>query len=189
VIYETVITTMDAHSAVHIAPMGIRIENGKYLISPFKPSKTRDNLLSSGAAVINMTDDVLIFSGCLTGREDWPTVKAEVIACDRLENSLAHIEVEVQSHSDDELRSVFFCEKVHEDSHAPFSGFNRAQAAVIEAAVLVSRLHILPEEKIRTELGYLQIAIDKTAGEKERSAWKWLIDKVERYYNNEAIRP
>ena len=37
---------------------------------------------------------------------------------------------------------------VHAASHAPFQGFNRAQAAVIEAAILASRLHMLPREKI-----------------------------------------
>ena len=45
----------------------------------------------------------------------------------------------------------------YEASHAPFKGFNRAQAAVIEAAILASRLHMLPREKIERELGYLQI--------------------------------
>ena len=61
-------------------------------------------------------------------------------------------------------------------------GFNRAQAAVVEAAILVSRLHMLPEQKIRSELEYLGIAIKKTAGEKERTAWQWLMEKVDDYY-------
>ena len=62
-------------------------------------------------------------------------------------------------------------------------GFNRAQAAVVEAAILVSRLHMLPEQKIRSELEYLGIAIKKTAGEKERTAWKWLMEKVDDYFS------
>jgi uncharacterized protein len=63
-------------------------------------------------------------------------------------------------------------------------GFNRAQAAVIELAVLVSRLHMLPVEKITQEMQYLQIAIDKTAGERELQAWQWLVDCV----NNHLAR-
>jgi uncharacterized protein len=55
---------------------------------------------------------------------------------------------------------------------------NRAQAAVIEGAVLVSRLHMLPAEKIASEMAYLQIAIDKTAGSEEREAWSWLREAV-----------
>lgn len=71
---------------------------------------------------------------------------------------------------------------MHSAIHAPFRGFNRAQAAVVEAAILVSRLHLLPEHKIRSELKYLAIAISKTAGENERTAWQWLLEKVENYY-------
>jgi hypothetical protein len=37
---------------------------------------------------------------------------------------------------------------------------------------------MLPADKIDAEFGYLQIAIDKTAGPKEREAWGWLSDAV-----------
>ena len=185
-IYETVITTMNQDGTVHIAPMGIRHEKEKYLIAPFKPSRTLDNLLHSGVAVINATDDVLIIAGCLTGRHDWPVVEAAHIACKRLAGALSHVEVRVDSSKDDELRPVFTCRPVHAAIHRPFRGFNRAQAAAIEAAILVSRLHLLPERKIRSELEYLGIAIGKTAGDNERTAWQWLMDKVEQYYSTNA---
>ena len=35
-----------------------------------------------------------------------------------------------------------------------------------------------PREKIESELRYLRIAIDKTAGEAEREAWEWLMQAV-----------
>ena len=57
---------------------------------------------------------------------------------------------------EDELRPRFQCRVVHREMHAPFQGFNRAQAAVIEAAILVSRLGMLPREKVEEEIGYLQ---------------------------------
>jgi hypothetical protein len=68
---------------------------------------------------------------------------------------------------------------VHEAAHAPAPGFNRAQAAVIEAAILTSRLHMLPPEKIRAELAYLTIAISKTAGAREQEAWDWLMARID----------
>ncbi len=71
-----------------------------------------------------------------------------------------------------------------EASHAPFKGFNRAQAAVIEAAILASRLHMLPREKIERELGYLQIAVEKTAGPREHEAWRLLVEKIEDHYKH-----
>ena len=69
-----------------------------------------------------------------------------------------------------------------EVAHAPFPGFNRAQAAVIEGAVLVSRLGMLPRDKVEREMAYLQIAIDKTAGAAELEAWRWLTEAVERHH-------
>ncbi len=44
--------------------------------------------------------------------------------------------------------------------------------------MLVSRLHMLPPDKVDSEMAYLQIAIDKTAGPEEREAWGWLRDAV-----------
>ena len=72
----------------------------------------------------------------------------------------------------------FYCESVHEQTHAPFHGYNRAQFAVIELAILVSRLGMLPKQKIESEIEYLQIGLDKTAGEREYQAWEWLMQKV-----------
>ena len=62
--------------------------------------------------------------------------------------------------------------------HKPFHGYNRAQSAVIELAILVSRLHMLPEEKIDDEIEYLMIGVEKTAGEREETAWNWLMERV-----------
>lgn len=187
-IFEIVITTLNEDMSCHIAPMGIRFENQHYIIAPFKPSTTLENIRRSGAAVINMTDDVRIFAGCLTGRRDWPLKSAEQIEGMVLENALAHIEVRVQQSEDDKLRPRFYCKAVHEQQHSGFHGFNRAQAAVVEAAILVSRLHMLPREKVESELAYLSIAVEKTAGENEQQAWQWLQDVItEHYAKNEGV--
>jgi hypothetical protein len=67
---------------------------------------------------------------------------------------------------------------VHSASHMPFFGYNRAQGAVLEAAILSTRLHMLEPDKILTEMRYHAIAISKTAGPAEREAWDWIEDKV-----------
>ncbi len=79
-------------------------------------------------------------------------------------------------------------ERVHQARHGDFMGFNRAQAAVMEGAVLVSRLHRLPREKVESEMRYLQIAIDKTAGSEEHEAWSWLQQAVARRRVREAAK-
>ena len=178
-IREIILTSQSAAGHVHIAPMGIHSENDAMLIMPFRPSTTLDNVLATGQAIMNCCDDVRIFAGCLTGRRDWPLTPAERVAGQRLAGALAHAELELFQYEDDPVRPRLYCRVVHTATHAPFAGFNRAQFAVLEAAILVSRLHLLPREKIESELAYLSIGFEKTAGPAEREAWGWLMDKVE----------
>lgn len=185
-IFETIITTLNADGSVHIAPMGIRRVEDLIVIAPFMPSTTLDNIKRNHQAVVNLTDDVRIFAGCLTGRYDWPTVATSVISGRRLENTLSHMELEVRTIEEDQLRPRFLCEIKHQAMHHPFRGFNRAQAAVLEAAILVSRLHMLPTEKIDMELKYLEIAIEKTAGPVEHEAWRWLMEKIDDFRRQQA---
>jgi len=178
-IRETIITSCDANGTVHVAPMGATVTGDGYILAPFRPSRTLDNLLATRCAVINVTDDVRVYAGCVTGRRrQWPTGPAQRIRGAVLAGALAHEEVEVIAVEDDPVRPRLSCRPVHLVNHRPFRGFNRAQAAVVEGAILVSRLHLLPAEKIDREVEYLSIAIDKTAGDVEREAWGWLMDRI-----------
>jgi hypothetical protein len=188
-IRETIVTTLNEEGKVHIAPLGLIAEEGGWIIAPFRPSSTLDNLRSTPYAVANFTDDVLIFAGCLTGQKEWPTHPSTHVPGAVLEGTLAHAELAVDYVQEDEQRPRFHCSVVHEASHAPFKGFNRAQAAVIEAAILASRLHMLPREKIERELGYLQIAVEKTAGPREHEAWRLLVEKIEEHYKHAPPEP
>jgi len=177
-IFETVVTTRAADGRVHVAPMGVRYQGEHVVLMPFKPSTTLDNVLATGCAVLNLVTDTRVFAGCVTGRRDWPTVPAEKIAGARLACALRHVELSLADALDAEQRPVLRMAPVHAQDHAPFIGLNRAQAAVVEGAVLVSRLNMLPLQKIETEMAYLQIAIDKTAGPEELEAWGWLREAV-----------
>jgi len=184
-IQETLITTTSITGQVHIAPMGLHVEDQHLIILPFKPSTTLDNLLHTRCAVVNYCDDVRIFAGCLTGRRDWPLQPAEHIEGHYLTASLAHSEVVLERIEDDELRPRLYCKVIHTTNHKPFLGFNRAQFAVLEAAILVSRLDRLPRDKIQSEIDYLRIGLDKTAGDKEREAWSWLMEVIQRHNANQ----
>jgi hypothetical protein len=177
-IWEVIVTSVSPAGTVHIAPMGIREEADYVLLQPFRPSTTLDNVLAAGSAVVNYSDDVRIFAGCLTGRREWPTLPAEAVAGRRLEAALAHRELALERVEDDAVRPRLWCRSVTFRSHAPFRGFNRAQAAVLEAAILVSRLDLLPREKVDAEIEYLTIALSKTAGAAEREAWSWLMERI-----------
>ena len=181
VIYETVVTTLAPDGKPHVAPMGVRYRGEQVVLMPFRPSTTFDNIVATGVAVLNILTDTRVFAGCVTGRRDWPTLPSERIAGVRLACALRHVELRLAERSDDARRPVLHMARVHEVVHSAFAGFNRAQAAVIEAAVLVSRLRMLPLQKVNSEMAYLQIAIDKTAGPEEHEAWGWLIEAVRRH--------
>ena len=181
-IRETIVSTMDGAGRVHLAPLGIIAEGDGWIIAPFRPSTTLDNLRVVPFAVANFTDDVRVFAGCLTGRGQWPSTPSEEIAVPRFAGALAHAELAVTLTMEDEQRPRFHCRVLRVVAHAPFKGFNRAQAAVIEAAILVSRIQMLPREKVEREIGYLEIAVGKTASAAEEEAWRWLIDRIQRFY-------
>ncbi len=177
-IFETLVTTLDAAGKVNCAPLGVRYAGDEVVLMPFRPSATLDNILATATAVVNFTTDVRIFAGCVTGRRNWPTLPAARLYGRRLAGALAHAELRLLRVDDDPLRPTLRLARAWEATHGPFPGFNRAQAAVIEGAVLVTRLHLLPADKVDAEMAYLQTAIDKTAGPAEAEAWRWLQEAV-----------
>jgi len=181
-IHETIVTTAASDGRPHIAPMGVRRDGDHVFLAPFRPSTTLDNIVATRVAVVNYTTDVRIFAGCVSReRTDWPTAPATRVAGVRLAAPLAHDELELEQMSDDPQRPVLTMRRVHRETHAPFTGFNRAQAAVVEGAILVSRLFMLPADKIDAEIAWLRIAIDKTAGDAERAAWDMLVAAIARH--------
>ncbi len=181
-ITESIITTVNEDGTAHIAPMGVIWRDDRPVLAPFRPSTTLANLERSGTAVINYTDDVRVFAGGVTGRRDWPVVPVDTIAGLRLQAALTHLEIVVDTREGDDARPHFICKIVSDGVHGRFAGFNRAQAAVVEGAILVSRLHMLPREKIDREMEYLTIAVSKTAGPREAEAWSWITQHVAAFY-------
>ncbi len=180
-IREVIITSWTNAGRTHIAPMGIHERGSQFLVMPFKPSTTLANIVETGFAVMNYTDDIRIFAGCLTGRRDWALCETQRIEGKRLAEALAHAELKLVRHEEDDQRPRLYCEVVHEANHKPFRGFNRAQFSVLEAAILVSRLHMLPWQKIETEIEYLRIGFEKTAGARELEAWDWLMRRIDKF--------
>jgi hypothetical protein len=178
-INEIILITECEDGSPYIAPFGVRERDGLVLIAPFRPSSSLDNLLSRRLATINTTDDVRVFAGALTGRRNWPMQDKEGALV--LESALAYKTLRLERVEDDTQRPQLYFKVIEEEMLKPFQGYNRAQAAVIELCVLVSRLNILPIEKIISEINYLRIAIEKTAEDNEIEAWSWLVEAVENH--------
>lgn len=185
-IVETIVTTMDASGGSHIAPLGLIEDGGHWIVAPFSPSRTLDNLRTVPFATASHTDDVRVFAGLVTGRKSWPLVPAAQIKGSRLADCVAHWELEAVRVIEDAQRPRFVCRTVRKETHRGWEGFNRAQAAVLELAVLTTRLHMLPAEKIDAELKYLEIAVSKTAAPREQEAWGWLLEKINAWRQSKA---
>ena len=181
-IHECVVTTLTPDGKPHIAPLGLIEDEGFWIIAPFRPSATLTNLMTTKQITASFTDDVRIFAKLVTGERSFPLTDIAGWPAPRLSGALAHAELEVAGFEDDELRPRFLCKVNRAIAHRPFLGMNRARAAVLEAAILSTRLDRLPREKIDSEIGYLQIAIDKTAGDAEREAWDMVMAKIAAHF-------
>src|ERR1700730_14528676 len=121
-IREIILSTTGPAGAVHLAPLGIIADGEEWIIAPFRPSTTLENLREVPFAVANYSDDVRVFAGCLTGRRDWPVSGSAHVPVPRLAAALAHAELAVVEVTDDAQRPRFRCRVVHRASHAPFEG-------------------------------------------------------------------
>ena len=187
-IFETIICTTTSAGTAHLTPLGYTYADEQILLAPFVPSTTLDNLENNSHATLNMVDDVRVFAGCLTGRRDWPLVEAKTHKGWRLKNCLAHKELSVVERVADTVRPKFYCDVLFEENHRAFRGYNRAQGAVIEAAILATRLDFLEPAKIKTEMTYLAIAIDKTAGQDEHESWRWIVDLIDAHPSHRGLK-
>lgn len=185
-IYETIISTIDKSDTPHVTPFGVQKKGELFVIAPFKPSTTLENIVNTQNAVLNLSDDVRIFASAIVRKQVFEMMPATKITGYRLAETLAHHELQLLDIIEDAERPQLLMQSVYQETHRPFAGFNRAQAAVIELAVLASRLQRLPKEKIITERTYLQIAIDKTAGERELQAWHELIEYIDNFYAEQS---
>jgi hypothetical protein len=177
-IIESIVATKAADGGWHLVPFGLIEEDNGFVVAPFRPSPSITNLDRHPYLSAALPADIRVLAGCVTGRRDWPVVPCDLIDGVRLKDAVGHLELEVFDIEDDPTRPRYRCRVVHEASHRTIAGFNRAQAAVLEAAILSTRLHLLPPDKIMGEMRYLAIAVSKTAGPAEYEAWGWIEDKV-----------
>jgi hypothetical protein len=179
VILETIVTTMDVTGAINFAPMGVEWGEETIVLKPFLETTTFRNLRDSRAAVVNLTDDAMLFAQGAISSPQFPSVPATMISGAVLQAACSWREIEVLSIDDAPPRSRIESRVVHHGFNREFIGFNRARHAVLEAAILATRTHLLPPEQIREEYARLQTVVDKTAGPREREAMELLTQYVQ----------
>lgn len=179
-IIESILTSLDADGALNCAPMGVEWGEETIVIKPFVDTTTFRNLRATRTAVVNLTDDVMLFAQGATGNVIFPHGPATTIRGAVLDAACSWREVEVVSLDETPPRSRIVTRVVHRGSRREFLGFNRARHAVLEAAILATRTHLIPAAELRSELARLQVIVDKTAGPRETEAMALVVTVVER---------
>jgi uncharacterized protein len=175
-IIETVVTTINPDGSVNCGAMGVEWGEQQIVIKPYRGTRTLRNLRASGAAVVNVTDDILLFCQAALGDPRPPTRAASNIEGAVLEEACSWREVRVEAIDDGE-RARVQTRVVGRGSGREFLGFSRACHAVLEASILASRVHLLGD--VREELDRLQVLVDKTGGPREREAMDYVRGVIE----------
>jgi len=178
VILETIITTVARDGAVNVAPMGVEWGDEAIVLKPFLETATYRNVIATGAAVVNLTDDVRVFARAAIANPEYPTVPAVSIRGVVLADGCSWREVEVRSIDSTPPRARIETTVVHRGTRREFIGYNRARHAVLEAAIYATRVQLLPRAFLDSELARLQIIVDKTAGPHEHEAMALLADYI-----------
>lgn len=192
-ILESLVTTVDAAGRVNLAPMGPIVMGDltsndlgdvRFRLRPFVSSRTFANLNVTRRAVIHVSDDAMTFARAAVGQIDDDEVATLVRRLDNTDWSPmidCHrwFAVEIESIDHDDLKSQMDCRIVRSEVVRPFFGFNRAKHAVLEAAIVATRTHLLPADEIRAQLDRLRPLIDKTAGPREHAAFDLLTRTID----------
>ena len=78
-IIESILTSTDPRGAVNFAPMGVEWGEDVIVIKPFLETTTFKNLEATGVAVVNLTDDVMLFAQGAIANVEFPATAAAVV--------------------------------------------------------------------------------------------------------------
>jgi hypothetical protein len=184
-ILEGLVTTTDADGGMHLAPMGPRVTPDwkRLLLRPFPTSTTYCNLKARGEGVLHVTDDVWLLARAALGEALAPRRRpAHRINGFVLEDACRFYEFKVLRIDETGERVQIEAEVVHFGAQREFWGFNRGKHAVLEAAILATRLHILPIAEVVAEYQKLRVIVDKTGGPAEIEAFAFLQSRLDRHW-------
>jgi hypothetical protein len=177
-ILESLVTTLNVDGSPHLAPMGPRVigDFAGFVLRPFPTSGTYRNLLAHPEGVIHVTDDALLIAKAALGTiEPMPSLNSpEKVKGFILADACRHYEFRVRELDSSAERVNIEVEVLHAGRHRDFWGFNRAKHAVVEAAILATRMQLIPHAEIGAEFVKLRVIVNKTGGPAEHEAMEFL---------------
>jgi uncharacterized protein len=178
-IVETIFSTLDESGRTNFAPMGIVWDEEIVTIRPFKSSDTWRNLSSSGYGVANISDDVLAYVRCALYDAVLPHFPAKVVPGVVFKSACSWREVAVVSQTGTDERAELRCRILFEGRQRDFLGFRRAGNAVIEAAILATRLKFFDRTTVFERMKQYAEIVGKTGDENDRQALQLVHDYMQ----------
>lgn len=161
--------------------MGVLWGEEKIVVRPFRNTHTCANLLATGYGVANVTDDVLAFVEAALGDPSLPHFPAHRVPGVVFQGACYWQELEVIASEGNEERAEITCRVVYRGWQRDFLGFNRARNAIVELAILATRLHLLDPGSVMETLERSRVIVCKTGGETEMKAFVRIQEYVERW--------
>lgn len=182
-ILECVVTTLNGDGTPNIAPMGPIVDDAftKLLLRPFRSATTYRNLKRDGQGVLHVTDDVELIARTAVGQLQVAPKMARAESVDGvvLADACRWYAFRVETINDQEERADIAARIVDQGRLREFFGFNRAKHAVIEAAILATRVNLLSDEVVLNDMERLAIIVMKTGGHQERRAFEFLREFID----------
>ncbi|MCA9065695.1 MAG: DUF447 family protein [Planctomycetaceae bacterium] len=186
-ICEGLVTSLSDDGQINVAPMGPLVETDfqQLILRPFQSSTTFRNLNATRCGVFHVIDAVDVIAEAAIGRlqRSPPTEPAVRVAGAVLQDCCHWYEFRIDRVDASEMRSVMHATVVHFGIRRPFWGLNRARHAILEAAILATRLHLIPIDEVKRSLEFLRSAVEKTGGAVELQTFAMLCDFVEQADN------
>ena len=180
--------SLDEQGQPHCAPMGPVVDERleDWLLRPFQTSTTFKNLQRHDHCIFHVTDNALLVTQLVLGKkpvlEFSPLEDSDSDAKGWILKSACHwYQLRIDHWDTSQPRSEARARIVNQGQLRPFWGWNRAKHAVLEAAILSTRFHLLDREYVIAEFEGLQSAITKTAGQDEKLAWEMLQENLAKY--------
>src|SRR5690606_4864891 len=134
---------------VHLAPMGPTVDASfdTLLLRPFPSSTTYQNLCRHGSGVFHVHDDVELLARAAVGQVvEQPQLLPAPEGCAGaiLADACRWYAFRVRTIDDSQQRVHLTADVFERGRLRDFFGFNRAKHAVVEAAILATRLALLP---------------------------------------------
>jgi hypothetical protein len=173
-IIETLVTTKNQDGSLNLAPMGPTYQGSweRFELRPFDSSTTLANLQRTGEGILHITDNARMMALAAIGglRELPPGVAGKRVDVMAIQDACCWFEFKVDFIELTGPRANVSCRTVHQHRQRDFLGFNRARHAVVEAAILATRINFLPAEEVAAQYRQYRALVNKTGGPEEIEA-------------------